>query len=129
MSILGDRIKEYRKVNNLTQQAFSKMLSMGRSTLSQIESGDNKGTIEFIHKLSKVTNKSISFWIDDNIETDLDMPELNTIVVLAKALHENNIMKDDGKIPELYKEKFIKLLEMEFELLFAKNNAKENNPS
>lgn len=129
MSILGDRIKEYRKSNNLTQQTFSKMLDMGRSTLSQVESGDNKGTIEFIHKLSKVTNKPISFWIDDNIETDLDMPELNTIVVLAKALHENNIMKDDGKIPDHFKEKFIKLLEMEFELMFAKDSEKENKPS
>lgn len=73
MTILGDRIKEYRKVNNLTQKAFSQMLEMGRSTLSQIESGDNKGTIEFIHKLAKVTNKSVSYWIDNTIETDLDM--------------------------------------------------------
>lgn len=123
-NILGERIKKYRIDNDITQVDFAKKLDIGRSTLSNIETGENRGTIEFLFKLSRITRKPISFWIDEDTIEEAEIKQMSTITLLADALHDAGAIGDNGKIPDLFKDRFIALLEKEFEIRFLEQKEK-----
>ncbi|MPQ42855.1 helix-turn-helix transcriptional regulator [Clostridium tarantellae] len=120
-NILGQRIKQYRKDSNIKQGELAENLGVGRSTLSQIENGLIPGSLDFLYKLSKVTNKPMTFWIDEKNIEETEIPEMSSLLILADALHEAGVIKKDGRIPEKYRDKFILLLQKELEIRYLED--------
>ncbi len=66
---LGKKIKEYRKLNNITQQELANKLGISRSTLSYYENGEVEPNIytlltiktiiqlHYLHKVHSVSEK------------------------------------------------------------------------
>lgn len=46
MNTIGAKIKQIRKINNLTQIEYSKLIGISQGTLSEIEKGKVKPTID-----------------------------------------------------------------------------------
>ena len=65
---LGNKIKQYRKLNNITQQELANKLGIARSTLSYYEKGEVEPNIYTLLKLSEIMNCSLDFLFD--IETN-----------------------------------------------------------
>lgn len=51
MQKISDRLKEIRKVKNLTQQELGAILNVSKQAIANIESGHNKPSIEIVSKL------------------------------------------------------------------------------
>lgn len=67
-SILGQKIKEFREKNNLTQEEFSELIDCNVNFLSRVETGKNNF---FVHNIVKILNTfNISF--DDLMNNNLD---------------------------------------------------------
>ena len=58
---LGKKIKEYRKLNNITQQELANKLGISRSTLSYYENGEVEPNIYTLLKLSEIMNCSMDY--------------------------------------------------------------------
>jgi len=56
--IIGQKIQNYRKANNLNQDDLARMLNIKRPTLSKIESGERKLTASEIKEIAEVFNIS-----------------------------------------------------------------------
>ncbi len=56
--IVGEKIQNYRKVNNLNQDDLARMLNIKRPTLSKIESGERKLNASEIKEIAEVFNIS-----------------------------------------------------------------------
>lgn len=54
-----NKIKEFRKVKNLTQDDLAKELGVTRKTINQIESGSVIPKIDFAYKLSIILDTTI----------------------------------------------------------------------
>lgn len=106
-----DRLKKYRKENNITQQQLATKLNVSRSTIAEIERGTIKGTVEFISKLSEISKKPMSYWVDESIENDYKIYQ--ALDVLIDAMIDSERIKDDGKIQGEDKELIISVLEKE----------------
>lgn len=67
-SILGQKIKEFREKNNLTQEEFSELIDCNVNFLSRVETWKNNF---FVHNIVKILNTfNISF--DDLMNNNLD---------------------------------------------------------
>lgn len=59
---LGDRLKEIRKDNNLTQEAFAEKISVSRPFISRIEADKEKPSDSLIKLISAIFNVELN-WI------------------------------------------------------------------
>ena len=68
--MITNKIKEYRKVNNLTQDDLAKELGVTRKTMNQIESGSVLPKIDIVYKLSIILGATVEqlFLNDDYSE-------------------------------------------------------------
>jgi putative transcriptional regulator len=57
--MIVNKIKEFRKVNNLTQDDLAKELGVTRKTINQIESGNVLPKIDIAYKLSIILGATI----------------------------------------------------------------------
>ena len=73
---LGKKIKEYRKLNNITQQELANKLGISRSTLSYYENGEVEPNIYTLLKLSEIMNCSMDYLFSievlDNTDVKID---------------------------------------------------------
>ncbi|RNB87656.1 XRE family transcriptional regulator [Brevibacillus fluminis] len=53
MDNIGKRIKHIRKINNMIQTEFAGLIGIGQGTLSEIEQGKLKPSIDTLYELSK----------------------------------------------------------------------------
>jgi len=111
---LSDKIKKYRKENNLTQKELSNKLGIARSTLSDIESERINGSIKFITKLSDYTKLPVNYWLDETVEKDYKTYE--ALDILIDTLIDSGHIKEDGKINNNDMELVKSLLEKEIKL-------------
>lgn len=93
IKLLGEKIKYFRKSNNIKQSDLSNKLGISRTALSYYESGKYEPNIFTLLKLSKVMNCSINYLIDDSIEVDNLLVQVN----LEKDSFHQNIKKDITK--------------------------------
>lgn len=108
-----EKIKSARKELGLTQVEFSKRVGISRSYLAEIERGSIKGSISLISKLSNATNKSMFYFMDNEIVT------INSYDILDKTikiLYDNKEISDEGIMTEWAKEMLLKVLEKEVPL-------------
>lgn len=108
-----DKVKSARKELGLTQVEFSKRVGISRSYLAEIERGSIKGSVSLISKLSNATNKSMFYFMDNEIVT------INSYDILDKTikiLYDNKEISDEGIMTEWAKEILLKVLEKEVPL-------------
>ncbi len=63
-------LKEIRKKHNLTQQELAERLEVSRSTIAQVEAGNNSLSLELAKKIANAFNISLSSLLDEN-ESDI----------------------------------------------------------
>lgn len=61
MITFADRIKELRKLNNMTQTDLGKLLSVGNTTISMYESGKSTPNDEIKMKIAEHFNVSLDY--------------------------------------------------------------------
>lgn len=64
--VFGNKIKNYRKANKITQQELANKLEISRSTLSYYERGEVEPNIYTLIKLSNIMNCSVDFLLGLN---------------------------------------------------------------
>lgn len=101
---LGERIKELREINGLSQREVSKKLKISRSTISQIENGERKISAEELLRLSKMFNVTPNNLLD--LEKKLE-------VILQKNTQERKQKKKQRvriNVPQKNLKKFKEVL-------------------
>ena len=88
MITFADRIKELRKLNNMTQTDLGKLLSVGNTTISMYESGKSTPNDEIKLKISEYFNVSVDFLLG---KTDIKNYEDKEITI---ALHSDTDYDD-----------------------------------
>ena len=61
MEQIGNRIKELRLENNLSQQKFGELLSVSQDTVSLWENGKSVPTTEFLIAIAKQFDVSVDY--------------------------------------------------------------------
>ena len=68
---VANRIKQVRKVNDMTQEQFANQLGIqSRSSYSQVESGNCMPTVELVITVAQVFNISYDWLLDGTGEPD-----------------------------------------------------------
>ena len=57
--LLGKRIREFRKANNLTQEQLAEKVGIGTNNISYFETGRFTPTLETMEKIAKALNKEL----------------------------------------------------------------------
>ncbi|WP_171684749.1 helix-turn-helix domain-containing protein [Paenibacillus planticolens] len=68
MNDIGQRIKQIRKSNDLTQIEFSKLIGISQGTPSEIEKGKSKPAVETLQQLSKIFQTDLNWLVMDDFE-------------------------------------------------------------
>ncbi|MEB1806017.1 MAG: helix-turn-helix domain-containing protein [Bacillaceae bacterium] len=92
METIGERIKELRKSVDLSQKEFSKKIGISQGSLSDIEKGRNKPSIETFIAISNQFNVTIDWIIKGDMSNikfrnSSDIPLGQIIKKLMKAIH------------------------------------------
>ena len=119
--MLGEKIKQYRKENNITQKQLAELLGLGRSTVAEMESGKIKGKISNIKKLADITKKPLTYWTDGE---DIDVVPYDVLDAYIEMLINSNIILNDGKVPEAFKDSLLAIIEKEIQLKLCRKKNK-----
>ena len=102
---LGEKIKNLRNNNNISQEKLSKMLNINRNNLSRIETDKSAPTSDILYNLAKIFNISIDTLHEINkIEenslqkkekiskitkycNNLSLQELDFLIKIIKSMH------------------------------------------
>ena len=87
---VGDKIKQLRKIKNLSQKQVAMELGMDQPQYSRIENGRVEPTITSLKKIAKVFDISLSELVkeDGDLNEEINMPLLEK-VKLIEQLDEN----------------------------------------
>lgn len=81
-TLLGNKIKNFRKSNKITQQELADKLEISRSTLSYYELGKIDPNIYTLIKLSDIMNCTLDYLVSDKIDrtdtNDFNIDLINT---------------------------------------------------
>ena len=86
MKNINQRIKQYRKQLNLSQEYVSNYLNMNRATYTQMENGNRKITADDLSKLSQLFGVSADNLLNENMVCE-------PIIMFARSF--DNLDKDD----------------------------------
>ncbi len=91
MKTVGEKIKEIRLNNSLTQQDFSKSLGISRPHLSKIESGKENASDSVLRLISELYSVNYEWLCSDNecISFSMDIKELKINHNLQRAKTAN----------------------------------------
>ena len=64
--LLGNRIKNLREENGLTQEELAKKLSVSKSAISYYENGKRIPTVDNFHKLARILNVSFDYLVGND---------------------------------------------------------------
>lgn len=86
MNIIGNRIKELREINNISANKLSTFLGISPSTISKIENGVSKPSIDLLIKISNFFQISMSEFFNDGINTEFLSKETRELLYNSKDL-------------------------------------------
>jgi hypothetical protein len=86
MKNINQRIKQYRKQLNLSQEYVSNYLNMNRATYTQMENGNRKITADDLSKLSQLFGVSADNLLNENMVCE-------PTIMFARSF--DNLDKDD----------------------------------
>ena len=90
--LIGCCIAKYREAKGLKQKDLADIIGIGRTTLSDIESGRKKAGINLLIRISDALNISLSGLLDDNVtHSSFAETENETIRELEKCLNGSSI--------------------------------------
>ncbi|MBQ3641759.1 helix-turn-helix transcriptional regulator [bacterium] len=93
--LLGKRIKEIRKMSNLTQEQLAELVDIETSSLSGIESGRHFPSLPTLEKIADKLGVEIKSLFDFEHHQSIDK--------MKKIIFENIDNLDDDKILFIYK--------------------------
>jgi len=64
MDILGEKLKQIRKEQRLTQEQLGKMIGVQKAQISKLESGNNSATISTVLKVFHAMKAKVKFKIE-----------------------------------------------------------------
>ena len=79
---LGDRLKELRKANHMTQRDLANMLGMAKGTIAMWEMGKRNPGFEALEKLSEIFDKRVDYILgtsEDSTSPKLSEEEINQL--------------------------------------------------
>lgn len=97
--MIGEKIKELRKENGITQEELSKNIDVSTSMVGMYETNARKPSYEVLIKIAKYFKVSTDYLLNTEEKLNLTMNSLNKINQMAKKALEPNdtsINKDDG---------------------------------
>jgi transcriptional regulator with XRE-family HTH domain len=104
MSTIGDRIKQLRTENNLTQEEFGKIFSIVKSTVSMYESNKSTPDDELKKKIANYFNVTLD-WLMGNTDVRNPADEITDAVSDDPELAEFwNELKDREDLKLLFKQ-------------------------
>lgn len=89
----GEKIKEKRKLNNLTQVELAEKLEIGKSTLAMYETDKREPNVLMIKKISKILNVSADELIGNKFANKNTSRNSNEL----KLLEDYNLLNEEGK--------------------------------
>lgn len=111
MNNIGDNIKKFRELKNITREHMAAELEMSLSGYSKIERGEIDLTISRLYKIAEVIGVDVSKILEFDVSQVFNVSN-NKLVQGLGAKAENMYFTGDD-----YKEKYIKVLEDENERL------------
>ncbi|WP_316841148.1 helix-turn-helix transcriptional regulator [Pedobacter gandavensis] len=96
---IGDRIKDLRAKNGLSQSLIAEVLNLSRSNYSQIELGNQYPSFHTLHKLARYYGKSYH-WLIDGEEQDSAADQFNNANEIIKEL-ENTLRQFSATVEKL----------------------------
>jgi transcriptional regulator with XRE-family HTH domain len=75
MISIGQRMKNFRKASDFSQQTLAELLGVSRPTISQIENGERKICAEELVKLAEIFNTSVDRLINPEKEPSVIIQE------------------------------------------------------
>ena len=106
METIGDRIKELRKINNLTLQEVAEVLSTSKGNISNYENNVFKPSADSVIELSRLFNVSTDYILTGASNTIKNKPDSDIrynftkeeqyIINLYRQLNERNKIKLEG---------------------------------
>ena len=87
MSMLGKKIREARKDRLITQGELSELIGVSDKSISAYESDRISPPIKVLEKIAEHTQKPISFFLVDSLDTDI-LAKLKDLEVEFKELKE-----------------------------------------
>lgn len=110
---MGDKLKELRKNNNLTQEEFGKIFGVAKNTVSYWEANTSKPDIELIKKIAT------HFGITTDYLLGITQNDIDSLERLKTALKEAGMW--DYDIDDMSKEDFEKAIQIMNMLKDTKN--------
>ncbi|EKC77634.1 protein containing Helix-turn-helix type 3 domain protein, partial [human gut metagenome] len=79
---VGNKIKEYRELNKMTQKDIAEILRVEPATISKYEAGTIEPSIESLKRLAETFNITVDELIKD--EEKFDVSKINVLEVLRE---------------------------------------------
>jgi transcriptional regulator with XRE-family HTH domain len=108
---IGDNIKKFRELKNITRETISSELNMSLSGYSKIERNEVDLTISKVQKIAEVLGVDLSQILNFDASQIFNVSNNNSVQGLGAKAENMHFHSDD------YKNKYIKMLEEENERL------------
>lgn len=108
---IGDNIKKFRELKNITREQMAADLNMSLSNYSKIERGEIDLTISRVQEISNIIGIDVSQILNFDATQIFNVSNNGTVQGLGARAENMHFHGDD------YKEKYIKMLEQENERL------------
>ncbi|OFY87053.1 MAG: hypothetical protein A3F72_17775 [Bacteroidetes bacterium RIFCSPLOWO2_12_FULL_35_15] len=115
--MIGDNIKKFRELKNITRETMASELSMSLSGYSKIERGEIDLTLSRIQQIAQILDVDMSQILNFDASQIFNVSNNNLVQGLGAKAENMHFHTDD------YKEKYIKVLEAE--IIRLKKIAKE----
>lgn len=100
MKVFPKRLKYLRRLNDITQQELADYLNVGKTTISNYETGYSTPDVETLNKIADFFNTTIDYLLGRTDQRDPDKPELpiefDTPEEAMKFILEQNIIMGFG---------------------------------
>ena len=83
---LADKIIKHRKVNGWSQEDFAEKLNVSRQAVSRWENGTALPDSQNILQISKLFHVTTDYLLNDDYESDIDIPAVKTATEETEAL-------------------------------------------
>ncbi|MDP1746056.1 MAG: helix-turn-helix transcriptional regulator [Bacteroidota bacterium] len=104
---IGDNIKKFRELKNITRETLASELDMSVSGYSKIERGEIDLTLSRIQKIAQILDVDMSQILNFDASQIFNVSNNNLVQGLGAKAENMHFHTDD------YKEKYIKVLEAE----------------
>ncbi len=90
---VGKQVRKAREELGISQEILGEKTNYAGPTISQLESGQFRLSLESLEKIAKVLNKPLSFFLPENMEKDYTLPSKLTAVERELAEIKKTITK------------------------------------